>query len=433
MAPPLAARRTSAPVTERDPVTRGIRLDSLTALRFIAAGLVFCFHASLSRPPFTPFADRSVADGFHELCSKAGWVGVSFFFVLSGFVLTWSARPGDRLAGFYRRRLAKIYPSHIAAWALAMVLYAAATADVTQWLPNLLLVHSWFPQHATFISINPPSWSLCSELLFYLLFPALLPAVRRIRESRLWWWAGAMVAGMLGVLLVTDFLLPTSPPSPEGYPVSVWQFWFSYNFPPVRLFEFVLGMLLARLVIAGRWPRLGLPAAAGLFVAGYAIALWVPWLYGLNVATIIPVAAVIGAAATCDVEQRRVWLRSRTMVRLGEASFGFYLVHGIVLSTVRRHMGYARYGVLTGTAVLLGLFLASLLAGWLLHVLVEKPAMRAWGGTRGRATASPRPVVEPHLAQPHTDPVSETPGAPQTAAAASTVTASTVTAAGSRP
>jgi peptidoglycan/LPS O-acetylase OafA/YrhL len=388
MAQTTAVQRPSKPAATPAPAARGTRLDSLTGLRFIAACLVFLFHASMSFPPFTPFADQGVANGFHSLFSKAGWVGVSFFFVLSGFVLTWSARPRDSLAGFYRRRLVKIFPSHVAAWALAMVLFAGATAQVAQWLPNLLLIHSWFPQHSIFISINAPSWSLCSELLFYLLFPVFLRGVRRIRESRLWWWAGAMVAGMLGIQLVTDFLLPTSPASPEGYPVSVWQFWFSYNFPPVRLFEFVLGMIMARLVLEGRWPRLGLPSATALFAAGYAIALNVPWLYGLSVATIIPVAAVICTAATCDVERRRVWLRSRLMVKLGEVSFGFYMVHVIVLYTLRKQMGFARYDVLTGTALLIGLFLASLAAGWLLHVLVEQPAMRLWGGT-GRLRRAP--------------------------------------------
>ncbi len=80
---------------------------SLTGLRFIAAALVFAFHSSLTNFPLSPFADEDVAHGYEWLFSKAGWIGVSFFFILSGFVLTWSSRGGDTLTSFWRRRLAE--------------------------------------------------------------------------------------------------------------------------------------------------------------------------------------------------------------------------------------------------------------------------------------------------------------------------------------
>ncbi|MFH9422931.1 acyltransferase family protein, partial [Streptomyces sp. NPDC017529] len=164
------------------------KLPSLTGVRFIAAGLVFFFHASLTFIPLSPFADEDVAEGFRWLFSKAGWMGVTFFFVLSGFVMTWSAKPGDTVTGFWRRRLLKIFPNHVVTWALAMVLFAGTVTPVSSWLPNLLLVHSWFPDPQIHLSVNQPAWSLCSELLFYLLFPALIGPILRIRESRLWGW-----------------------------------------------------------------------------------------------------------------------------------------------------------------------------------------------------------------------------------------------------
>lgn len=45
-----------------------------------------------------------------------GRSALSFFFVLSGFVMTWSARPGDTATAFWRRRAAKIYPLHAVTW-----------------------------------------------------------------------------------------------------------------------------------------------------------------------------------------------------------------------------------------------------------------------------------------------------------------------------
>ncbi|WP_037836538.1 acyltransferase family protein [Streptomyces sp. NRRL S-244] len=311
------------------------KLPSLTGLRFIAAALVFFFHATFSDPPMNPFADQGWEEGFRWLFSKAGWMGVSFFFVLSGFVLTWSAKPNDTITGFWRRRLLKIFPNHIVMWALAMVLFAGAMTPLSAWLPNLFLIHSWFPQHATFISVNPPSWSLCSELLFYLLFP------------------------------------------------------------PVRMFEFVLGMILARLVLAGAFPRIRILPAAALCVVGYAVALAVPFLYGLNVATIVPVALLICAVARADVEGAPTVLRGRTMQWLGEVSFGFYLAQYVVMYFGRTAlMDEKLFAPLPGVLVLLGFFLATLLVGWLLLVCVERPVMRRWARPAPRRSAAAEPARE---------------------------------------
>lgn len=379
------------------PAGRPAPLPSLTGLRFIAAALVFFFHSSFFEPLTNPFADRGQAEGFQWLFSKAGWMGVSFFFVLSGFVLTWSSRRDDTVTGFWRRRLLKIFPNHVAMWALAMLLFAGATTPLTSWLPNLFLLHSWFPQHDIYISVNAPSWSLCSELLFYLLFPFLIGPVRRIRTERLWAWAGAAVIGMLALETAVDLLVPDQPRTPEGFPISSLQFWLGYNFPPGRLFEFVLGMLLARLVLAGRFPRVPLTAALALVVAGYALALNVPFLYGFTVATIVPVAVLVCAVAVADVDGRRTLLSGRTMRWLGEVSFGFYLAQYVVLYYGRIHVLDNRtYGLLGGVLELLALFLVTLALGWLLMVCVERPVMRRWARPRDRTPrTAPGPVAVP--------------------------------------
>ncbi|WP_446918960.1 acyltransferase family protein, partial [Klebsiella pneumoniae] len=72
-------------------------------MRWFAAALVFVSHAR------GQFDDRDVVR--HMWVGRAG---VSFFFILSGFVLAWSHRKGDRPAGFYRRRFARIYPAYAA-------------------------------------------------------------------------------------------------------------------------------------------------------------------------------------------------------------------------------------------------------------------------------------------------------------------------------
>ncbi|GJF28121.1 acyltransferase [Kitasatospora sp. NE20-6] len=377
------------------------RLPSLTGLRFLAALMVFFFHTGLSNSPIppnrpiNPFADEGVAHAYEWLFVKAGYLGVSFFFVLSGFVLAWAAKPGERTTAFLRRRLMKIFPNHLVVWVLAMVLFAGAVAPTAGWLSNLFLLHTFFPQPEINLSVNPPTWSLGSELLFYMAFPLIIGPVRRIAERRLWFWSALMVAGTIAVQLVSTYLVPATPKSAIT-PVSDTQFWFGYLFPPGRLFEFVLGMLLARIVLAGRWPRaLGVLPSLALTAAGYAAAWYVPFQYSFVAATIVPIGALISAVAVTDVEGRGGWLRSRVMVFLGEISFGFYLCQGIAIFWLRSLFEDTRFSTPTGFLVILGFLAVTLLGGWLLHTFVEQPAMRRWSRSRRRVTLpAPRPAAD---------------------------------------
>ncbi|MFD5623392.1 acyltransferase family protein [Streptomyces yangpuensis] len=391
-----------ASTTSSDAAKRA-KLPSLTGLRFFAALSVFFFHSSLTdspippNAPINPFADATIADGFSTAFGKAGYLGVSFFFVLSGFVLAWAAKPGERVTAFLRRRLLKIYPNHIVVFAAAMLLFAgSAVTGVADWLPNLFLIHTWWPQPTVNLSVNPPSWSLGSELLFYMLFPALIVPIRKLRgRTALWGWSAAMIAGMVAVQLIATYFVPDTPKSTIT-PISGMQFWFGYLLPAGRLFEFVLGILLARIVLAGLWPRrVGFGLSLVLTVLGYAAALVAPFQYGFVVATVIPVAALIGATAHADVQGRTTFLRSRPMVWLGEVSFGFYLVQGVTIFYLRSLLGENTYSVPVALLVIAGFFAASLLGGWLLYRFVEMPAMRRFGRARPRTPSVPAPAPVP--------------------------------------
>jgi peptidoglycan/LPS O-acetylase OafA/YrhL len=364
-------------------------LPSLTGLRFFAALCVFLLHSlMLADPlkvtvPMSFFADSRIAEHLATFVGKAGYIGVSFFFVLSGFVLTWSAKPGARAGAFMRRRLVKIFPNHLVMWVLAMVLYAGAFTPVSTWLPNLFLVHAYFPQADRFTSVNPPCWTLCCELLFYVLFPFLIRPVRKIAESRLWIWAAASVAGMVAVELVTKFVIPDTPRS-SMLPLAVPQQWFGYIFPPMRLFEFVLGMFLARIVMSGRWPRtVGIAPAALLAAVGYVATIYVPSPFDFTLAMVIPISVLICAAASADVEGRRTMLSSRLMVWLGNVSFGFYICQGVVLFHGRlRLVGDGTYSTPAAFALWIGFFLLTLLAGAALYHCVEAPMMRRFSRSK---------------------------------------------------
>jgi peptidoglycan/LPS O-acetylase OafA/YrhL len=366
-------------------------LPSLTGLRFLAAFAVFVFHVFLLADPLDDsvpvnlFADQQVARALAGATREAGVVAVSFFFVLSGFVLTWSARAAEPAAACLRRRLVKIYPSHVAVWAAAMLLFAG-TAPAAAWLPNLLLLHAYSPRIEIFEGVNTPAWSLCCELLFYLVFPLLVRPVRRIPPRRLWLFAGLTLTAMAGVAAANALLLPATPRLPT-LQVSVPQLWFGYALPPARLPEFVLGMLLARLVIAGRAPRIPLPAAFLVAGAGYVLATLIPSPYDFTLPMAVPICVLVCAAAGSDLRAERSVLNRPAAVRLGEISFGFYLCQGVVLFHGRlRFLGGHTFATPTAAALTLALLAAALAAGTALHRLVELPAMRH--------LARPRPAPE---------------------------------------
>ncbi|MFI1831428.1 acyltransferase family protein [Streptomyces sp. NPDC020412] len=381
----------TAALTSSDPPQRPAALPSLTGLRWLAALFVFLAHASMlsgpNRPdaPISFFADQDLAKTLADFF-EPGFVMVSFFFLLSGFVLTWSARPGEPATAIWRRRFLKIYPNHIVVFAFAMWLFASSE-PVRAWLPNLFLLHTWSNKPEVISSVNLPAWSLCVEVFAYALLPLLLVLVRRIKDNRLWLWAGAMVAGVVGVPAVTQLLVTGGIPVPL-YDLSMNQVWFSYGFPPARLFEFMLGMVLARIVAAGLWPRkLGMSVSIVLVAGGYWLSFALPYPYKFYTGTIIPFAVLVCAAAARDLRGEGGWLASRPMVFLGNVSFAFYVTQGVVMFYGRPKVwGDHTYGVIPALGLLVVLFLANLLAGWLLYRFVETPIMRRFSRSRKRTT-----------------------------------------------
>jgi peptidoglycan/LPS O-acetylase OafA/YrhL len=165
-------------ISGRNPMTTGElslrpKLPSITGSRFWAAFLVFLFHSSLPSD-LAPFADPTIQHIYTVMVSKAGWLGVSYFFILSGFIMVWSAKDSDTVGDFYLRRFAKIYPTHCLTWAIAFIIGAISIYQYKLWSSNLLLLNTWFDDVRYFFVGNRPSWSLCIEAMFYLSFPFLL-------------------------------------------------------------------------------------------------------------------------------------------------------------------------------------------------------------------------------------------------------------------
>jgi peptidoglycan/LPS O-acetylase OafA/YrhL len=383
------------------------KLKSLHGMRFVAALLVFAFHGAIS----FIFSDQTVGGIYIWLTSGAS-AAVAFFFVLSGFVLTWSYRPSDTTPRFLRRRLMRILPVHVVTWAIAIVSLIAFGAEVGFWqsVSNLFLVQAWIPDNSYLDSANGVSWSLSVDLLYYLTFPALIFLARKIRDNRLWLALVVTVALVILMPLVSKTFLPATPQWIWGEGASWTQIWFVYLFPPVRLLEFFVGMLLARIVMTGRWIGFPLVGAVVLTIIGYVLTTLSPWsfLYNYAASMIIPIALLVPAAAVADIKGRKTWVNGRKMFFLGDLTFAFYLVHDLVLKNAHRAFGVevGPYGGLAGptwstpVAVLFlaGTFIASLGAAYLTWRFIEQPAMARWSVSKAekqeRAAAKAAKVAE---------------------------------------
>lgn len=356
--PPATAASATGAGTKIPPSASVPSLPSLTGLRWMAALLVFGLHVH-NFGYFGGTGGRMVTWAF-----GAGASGVSFFFVLSGFVLTWSARPNDGALGFWWRRVARIYPMHLVTVALALLMTWTPVhlprPTLRQGLADVLLVHSWW--RPWWQTLDPVSWSLACEAFFYAAFPLLALLLRRLGAR------GAVALAGVSVLAVLALAHTET------------HHWFSQpisSFPAARLPEFVLGAATARLVLLGRWRGPGLEASLALAIIGYFLVPQVTAGYTTAACTVVGFALLIPAAAVADLHGEPSLWRRRRLVRLGELSFAFYMVHLLVIRAGTVLLGKSpHFGLPTALAVTGIAFTVSLGLSWVLYEAVERPARR---------------------------------------------------------
>ncbi|MFI2652579.1 acyltransferase family protein [Micromonospora fulviviridis] len=389
------AQPPSAPDTE----TRNSRLPSLTGLRALAGLSVFITHGIA----LGLFTDPAVMAQYIHYGANAGMFGLGFFFVLTGFVVTWTASSKDSAGAFWRRRFFKLFPNHVLVYAIIFALWIPTGVPIkaVEALAGLLLVSAWFPSESfLFNNLNGPMWSANIDVLAYAAFPLLYFLVKKIRPNRLWAWAIGVTAVSALVPLIAEAFLPDHPPSMVAPTVSWPRHWFAFYFPLTRALEFVVGILMARIVLTGRWIGLRALPAALLTLGVYLVTLDVPIFYGYTFVPLIPIALLIPAFATADVRGRRTLVNSRFMVWLGDRMYAFFVIHVTVLFMVHAAFSgengvvgmYTRttFSLGTGILVLIATYLLTLVLACILYSAVEQPIMRRFSRPRNRL---PRPGV----------------------------------------
>jgi peptidoglycan/LPS O-acetylase OafA/YrhL len=339
-----------APAVEHRPAARravierpAAPLNALTSLRFFAAAMIVIAHGS------GEFGFPLGADALFALNT-----GVSFFFVLSGFILYYNYPflPDRTAVGrFYLARFARIWPLHVFAFIVVLITYPSAAwvqPGIARWLAGLLsisLLQAWFPLIDGYTgAFNAPAWTLSVEVFFYLLFPWLLPRVRDAATRTL---LGGLLLSLACSVVANAMGGPRS-----DLPLDQWNWYLlDHSFPLSRLAEFVLGMATAHWWTRYRQRGMGNIAAGTLLELG-AIALLaaamayvhrVPelanWLGSgtgdwLAQVALAPAYALLIVAAASGRGSISSWLGQPLLVRLGELSYAVYLLHIAVLASI---------------------------------------------------------------------------------------------------
>ena len=329
-------------------------LLSLQMGRFVAASVVVMFHLHVSRyfgrPPFGPLFDF-------------GFMGVDYFFVLSGFIILYAhwediGRPG-RVWPFAWRRIRRVYPAYLVVAVLTSGSMLLSTSlgredlrDPLHMTLSLLLLPT---------SIEPVvlvAWSLQHELLFYALFAALI-------------WRPAVGACLLGSWFMLSGTIGLALPFP-----------LSFLAMPYHL-DFLFGMLGAVLLIRTTLPfprvllGLGLAGIAALAAlsgvvldAGHVDAQRTTLLVPMGLASLL---VVLGSV---EAERQGLIRLPAVSGLLGDASYALYLLHLPVIVVGGKLFGRVAPG--TQPEILaLALYGLSVGIALLFYRFVEQPMLRA--------------------------------------------------------
>lgn len=205
-------------------------INQLTFTRFLAAVSIVIFHYGGEAIPF---------DGpIMKVLVENANIGVSYFFILSGFVMIIAYHSNNSrisYSKYYLNRFARIYPIYFLALASTTLLlfFHSGEFETKGFLLSLFLFQGWIPEYAN--CLNTPGWSLSVELLFYLLFPLIHNRLYRslkfsyiVWSIILFWVVSQLVTNQL---YYSDFY--------TGYPSESHS--FIHYFPILHLNQFLIG------------------------------------------------------------------------------------------------------------------------------------------------------------------------------------------------
>lgn len=359
------------------------QLNALTGIRILAAAAVFLSHLG-------PLA--TVPEGIRTFMA-AGYNGVTLFFILSGFVLTWSWGSrilpvrGSSLWAFFVARFARIYPVYLFALLVAILPYlTSGSGDRQLMLLHTLTLQPWSSHVDRAFTFNGPAWSIGVEVFLYACFPLVIFILAKLRHSKRALLAVATVAILAMFALAWWFQLTGRADLSAADPQSAHR-WL-YRTPLTRLGDFTLGVIAALLVQGFKAPRWLPPAAQLVGAASIVLLMCNPDMlmsvWSWDAAYMLPAVLLIWGLAAGPWTHPARLLGTKPMVIMGQASFAFYLLHALILGAWTNAafsdgawwgVAITQFAVTMFLAIGLHFYLEEPVRKWLIRVLVpKKPA-----------------------------------------------------------
>jgi peptidoglycan/LPS O-acetylase OafA/YrhL len=343
--------------------------DYIHALRGYAILMVMAVHTAQA------FSD--LPDMLSKVLSQ-GARGVQLFFVTSALTLSmsWVARR-ENTSDFYMRRIFRIVPMF---WIAIVVflwwdgigpsVYAPGGIGFRHIAMTALLVHGFWPD--TITSVVPGGWSVADEVIFYILFPVIVPPLLRASWKSVIIVAVATIVVGAQVSRLFDSFSYLLPSSAEGVAGIYFYLWF-----PRQLPCFIFGIMLFRFTVERNSVPLSLARCACL--TGIALMLTIPFLEGIKYALPLGLATTYGMVFTLFAFSLMYWSNSplvgRPIVWIGKVSYSAYFVHFAVLSSLplspETKWPIANLAYMYSAVVIITIGVSSIT-----YLLIEKPMIR---------------------------------------------------------
>lgn len=299
-------------------------INNLQSLRGIFAIFIFFHHYNYNN--------------LKNLFPAGGDSGVTFFFVLSGFVLCQGyfnklKNNQINISNFYLKRFIRIYPLNLLCliWALGLNRFRLSPDEYLPWLSDIILLQSWIPNSEFYFSGNAVAWCLSDMMFFYFSFPFLIKMLSSNGQ--------AFTKVVISICIIWTIC---SPMVPEHLYNAI-----IYINPITRLIDFSIGICLWHIISTYRINRFtkvklfNIKCSESLyeiltvlfFLIWLLVYQYIPECYALSSYWWLPVSLIIICFSISHNGVISKILQLKPLIWFGNISFTFYMIHVLGMYT----------------------------------------------------------------------------------------------------
>ena len=339
-------------------------VKSLQSLRFIFAIMIFLHHFVLN------------GKGLFE---AGGTIGVSYFIILSGVVMSLGYYEKSQLASFsyktfIKKRIIRLYPLHLLCLIGYIILNPGIISlnGILQLIPNFLMLQSWIPFKSIYFSGNAVSWCLSDMMFFYAIFPLLVKYIKILSKIKL---------TIISIIIFATYLTAVIC-IPEEYSHQIL-----YISPLFRLLDFIIGIGIYNIYIyyGKNISKCITTSTASLIEICCIILLCgvvllykhvhINYMYALINMFVVGFLILITLTLDCKTGTIFNILRNKLLLKMGEVSFSFYMIHVLAMSIFNRII--AKYNITIDWELKLFIyFIIISIASIIIYNYFEKPVSK---------------------------------------------------------